>query len=292
MELEVNPMVKSAMPVQSMSVLKVLFVGSLRCALCLAAASLTWAVPQVAMAQRGAPRADRPVARTDSNSVTAHQQLVEKTKQGRIDVYFAGDSITRRWGATDYPHLLANFQKNFHGWNAANFAWGGDSTQHILWRLQNGELEGLNPKVVVLLAGTNNIGGRPLGEEKADDIYRGIKAIVDTFREKVPDATVVVMGMLPRNDNLQSMPMIDRINEKISQLAEDEKIRYLNINDKLTDGDGRLAEQMSRDGLHLEEPAYQIWADALKPILTEVIGPPSDEDHAPPPTGDPSAARR
>ena len=90
--------------------------------------------------------------------MTAHAQLLEKARAGRIDVYFVGDSITRRWGATDYPDLLANWRQNFFGWNAANFGWGADRTQNILWRLENGELDGVNPKVIVMLAGTNNVG--------------------------------------------------------------------------------------------------------------------------------------
>src|SRR6187431_2162874 len=81
--------------------------------------------------------ADQPVARTDQNSQTAHAQLLEKARQGRIDLYFEGDSITRRWGATDYPDLLANWTTNFFGWNAADFGWGADTIQNILWRLQN-----------------------------------------------------------------------------------------------------------------------------------------------------------
>src|SRR4029077_496113 len=96
-------------------------------------------------AQPGSSPADLPVPRTDANSATAHAQLLEKMKQGRIDLYFEGDSITRRWGATDYPELLANWKQNFFGWNAADFGWGADLIQHILWRLENGELEGVHP---------------------------------------------------------------------------------------------------------------------------------------------------
>src|ERR1700704_6063149 len=105
-------------------------------------------------AQGPAP-ADRPVSRTDQNSLTAHAQLLEKAKKGGIDIYFEGDSITRRWGATDYPNLLANWNQNFFGWNAADFGWGADRIENILWRLENGELDGVHPKIIVLLAGTN-----------------------------------------------------------------------------------------------------------------------------------------
>src|ERR1700760_2983685 len=104
--------------------------------------------------------ADTSIPRTDQNSILAHQELLAKAKQGRIDVYFEGDSITRRWGATDYPQLLANWKENFFGWNAADFGWGADRVQNVLWRLENGELDGVNPKIIVLLAGTNNVGGR------------------------------------------------------------------------------------------------------------------------------------
>ncbi len=99
------------------------------------------------------PPADQPVPRMDQNSLTAHAQLVEKARQGGIDIYFEGDSITRRWGALDRPDLLANWKHNFFGWNAADFGWGGGTIQNILWRLNNGELDGVDPKVIVLLAG-------------------------------------------------------------------------------------------------------------------------------------------
>ena len=105
----------------------------------------------------------QPVARGDENSRLAHAQLLDKARRGGIDVYFAGDSITRRWGTSDaqYRDFLDNWTRNFFGWNAANFGWGGDTSQNILWRLIEGELDGVHPKVIVLMAGTNNVGGAP-----------------------------------------------------------------------------------------------------------------------------------
>ncbi|MEO2087875.1 MAG: glycoside hydrolase family 3 C-terminal domain-containing protein [Gemmataceae bacterium] len=234
-----------------------------------------------------------PVARTDANSRTAHEQLLEKAKTGRIDVYFTGDSITRRWGATDYPDFLANWKANFHGWNAANFGWGGDTVQNVLWRLTNGELDKVNPKVIVVMAGTNNIGSRLAadGEEaKVAEIVGGLKAILEVCREKAPDAVVLLMGITPRNDNPQAKAVIDRVNEELERLADGKKVRYLTINDKLADKDGKLRDGMSPDRLHLSTKGYQVWADALKPVFTELLGPPAKDDLAPPPTGDPSAA--
>lgn len=242
--------------------------------------------------------ADIPSPRTDANSMTAHQEFLAKTKKGRIDVYFEGDSITRRWGTSDeqYKHFLANWRQNFFGWNAADFGWGGDKTQHILWRLNNGELDNVNPKVIVLLAGTNNIGNKsPEGDAdpRVDDVTRGIRVILDVLRRKAPGATIVLMGIFPRNDNMSVMPIINEINSRISKFADGKKVRYVNINDRIADKDGKLFDRMAiKDGLHLDLKAYQVWADALKPILTELLGPPAKEDHAPPPTGDPSNTTR
>jgi lysophospholipase L1-like esterase len=100
------------------------------------------------------------------------------------------------------------------------------------------------------------------------------------------------MGILPRNDNMAAMPVINRINENLAKFADSKTTRYLNINARLADSNGVLLEGMTADRLHLSLKGYQVWADALKPIFTELLGPPAKEDHAPPPTGDPSAAAR
>src|ERR1700731_452333 len=232
--------------------------------------------------------ADQPLARTDKNSEIAHKQLLSKAKQGRIDVYFEGDSIARRWGALDYPELLENWKKNFFGWNAADFGWGADRVENILWRLENGELDDVNPKVIVLLAGTNNV-----GNTAAENVTSGIQALLRVMQSKAPNAVIILMGIFPRNDNLAVMPEIQKINANLAGMADGRKIRYLNINGQLADHDGKLRDGMmnNRDKLHPVLNGYQVWADALKPVFTELLGPPASEDHAPPATGDPSAHR-
>ena len=157
-------------------------------------------LPVLALAAEPAPRlpADTPQERTDANSRQAHQDHLAKRGKGRIDLYFVGDSITRRWGAAEpaYRALLTHWQKSFHGWNAANFAWGGDTTQNILWRLDNGELDGVRPRVIVVMAGTNNLSpaGLPGGAEaQASDIARGIEAILDRCRKLAPEALILFL---------------------------------------------------------------------------------------------------
>jgi len=235
---------------------------------------------------------DEPRLRADRNSHLAHQQLVAKAKAGGIDVYFLGDSITRRWGALDYPDFLAHWTKTFHGWNAGNFGWGGDRTENVLWRLENGELDGVNPKVIVLLAGTNNVGREPGDDAKVADVTRGVRAIVDACRRKAPAATIVLTAIFPRNDNPAVMPTIARINANLAKMADGRTVRFLDVNAELADANGRLRDGVMGDGLHPTLAGYEVWAEGLKPILTELLGPPAATDHAPPATGDPSAAAK
>lgn len=233
------------------------------------------------------------IQRNDSNSVMAHQQLIEKTKQGKIDVYFVGDSITRRWGATDYPAFLANWKKNFYGWNAANFGWGGDTTNNILWRMENGELDGVAPKVFVVQAGTNNLPwSGPTDDSKVDEVVASIKSLLALLQKRSPSSKIVLTALFPRSQNPALSPSIQRINKQLEELTDGKQIRFVNINVKLADSNGVLLPGMSDDGLHFTEKSYQVWADALNPILQELLGLPGAEDIAPPPTGDPNAQKQ
>ncbi len=233
--------------------------------------------------------ASQGIERTDANSRAAHRQLVEKAKHGGIDLYFVGDSITRRWGCTDkqYAGLLKNWQQNFFGWNAGNFGWGGDTTQNILWRLKNGELDDVHPKAIVVLAGTNDLGSSSSDNSTAEKIASRIRAIVDTCHIKAPEATIVLTAIFPRNDKPELMPTIKETNALISKYADGAHIRFVDVSTHLADDD-KLLEGMLQDGLHPTEKGYQVWADGLKPVLTEILGPPAKTDHAPPATGNPA----
>jgi lysophospholipase L1-like esterase len=147
--------------------------------------------------------------------------------------------------------------------------------------------------VIVLLAGTNDLTDPTLaGDDPVAGVTRRIQDILNVIGSKAPEAATVVMGIFPRNDDSKLLPIIGRINTKLSGLADGATIRYLNINDRLANRDGRLFDgMMNSDELHPAVKAYQVWADALKPLLTELLGPPANEDSAPPPTGDPAARR-
>ncbi len=244
----------------------------------------------------GPAPADRPVARTDQNSQIAHTQLLEKAKKGGIDVYFEGDSITRRWGATDYPQFLANWKQNFFGWNAGGFRLG--RRQHAEYPLASRK-RGIGQRP--------SEGHRPPGrheQRRQCPLPRRYRSPHRGRDQRPQGHCGPVPPESPRGDDRPDGPHAaerqprqsdgrharDRQDQREPRQARRwQEIRYVNINDKLADADGKLYDGMTVDRLHLSLKGYQIWADALKPILTELLGPPAQDDHAPPPTGDPSA---
>src|SRR5436853_6351303 len=171
--------------------------------------------------------ADQPASRNDDSTwLSKHIELVEKAKKGNIDLYFEGDSITRRWEALH----RASWDQNFGGWQPGNFGAGGDRTQNVLYRLANGELDGVTPKVIVLMIGTNNVGFVPINggdDALVEEVTRGIKACVDLLHKKAPKAKILLMGITPRNTNgsMALMPTINKINERIARFADDQTIR-------------------------------------------------------------------
>jgi len=236
------------------------------------------------------------VARTDPNSLAAHAQLLEKRRAGRIDVYFLGVSITRRWGTADeqYHEFYANWVSNFRGWNAADFGWGGDTTWNILWRIEHGELDAVNPRVIVLLAGTNDLTADSSAGMSASEIIAhtvaGLTAVVRACESKAPRATLILTSITPRTDHAELLPLIARINTQLARLADGRRVRYLDLTGRLLDPHGALRPGMlAPDGLHFAVGGYAAWADALRPSLRQLLGPRASVDAAPPPSRDPGA---
>ncbi|MGQ9919016.1 MAG: glucuronyl esterase domain-containing protein, partial [Bryobacteraceae bacterium] len=235
-----------------------------------ASKKLGWSVPPPPNLPPG-----EAVPRLDANSLTAHAQLLEKARQGRIELYFLGDSITRRWGTLDYPQFLEHWKKTFFGWNAANFGWGGDTTRNILWRVRNGEMDGVNPKVVVLMAGTNN-----LGRDAATDIAAGVEAVIRAVQEKAPQAVVILISVLPRCDRPGLLEEAREVNRRLARL-EEERVRFVDLTDRLAGAAGKpLPGRMDKDGIHLAAGGYEAWAQALRPHVIELLGPPAAKAQA------------
>jgi lysophospholipase L1-like esterase len=194
-----------------------------------------------------------------------HESFLKRAKEGKIDLLFLGDSITEGWGNNSV------WQKTYAPLNAANFGIGGDMTQNVLWRIQNGEIDGISPKVTVLMIGTNNFG---LEGHPPDSVVKGIGTIVQTLRKKLPATKILLLGIFPRDEkpNTDARKKIQKVNEQIAALDDKKAVRYLDIGAKFTSADGSIAKEVMPDFLHLSEKGYQIWADAIDPLLQQLMG--------------------
>ena len=130
---------------------------------------------------------------------------------------------------------------------------------------------------------------RSLGRGQSCRCCEGHQSDRGHLPKKAPNAVIILTAIFPRNDNMAVMPTISLINERIAKIADGKKVRFLNVNHKLADKDGKLFDGMMSDKLHPTVKGYQVWADGLKPILSEVLGPPAKTDLAPPPSGNPAA---
>ena len=179
-----------------------------------------------------------------------------------------GDSITDFWRNDNGPFAgKMVFEENFGKWNVANFGIAGDTTQGVLYRLQNGEGEGINPKAIMLMIGTNNI-----GRNTAPEIAEGIGAIVLDMKKRFTDAKVLLLAVFPRgkaNDPVRDK--IAEINTIISRLHDGDRVHYLDIGQGFLDEAGNIPREVMVDGLHPSATGYEIWAKAVKQPLEDLM---------------------
>jgi lysophospholipase L1-like esterase len=209
----------------------------------------------------------------DQGWLRRHNAFVEIAKKGNIDVLFLGDSITDGWGGDGHSkgeHGTRIFTEEFLPLKTANFGISGDRTQHVLWRLQNGELDGIKPKVVMLMIGTNNSNGT---DNTADEIADGIGAIVKEIHKRSPATKVLLLGVFPRGERANAQrEKIQKVNELVAKLDDGGKtVKYLDIGKKLMQPDGTISKEIMHDYLHLTEKGYQVWADAVKGPIKELL---------------------
>jgi lysophospholipase L1-like esterase len=213
-------------------------------------------VPAIKLGPDGKPR---------TGFLPAHERFVKITQEGKAQVVFLGDSITAGWGGQKEI-----WGKAFGGYQPANFGIGGDRTQHVLWRITNGELVApLKPKAVVLMIGTNNV-----AIDSAEGIAKGITRIVETIRSQQPQAKILLLAVFPRGEKASNNPHRDKlkeVNATIAKLDDGQHIHYLDIGEKFLQADGSLSKEIMPDYLHLSPAGYQIWADAISPKLAELM---------------------
>lgn len=201
-----------------------------------------------------------------NRDIPRHKAINERAKEGNVDLIFIGDSITEGWEGNGKEV----WQKLYGSRHAMNAGIGGDRTQHILWRLDNGNVNNLSPKLAVLMIGTNNI-----GSNTPEDIARGIIAIVMKLQAKLPKTKVLVLGVFPRgekaDDPLRAVTV--EINNRIKGIGDGKLVHYLNINDKLLKPDGAQDRDLMPDLVHLSPKGYEIWGDAIEPKVAELLQP-------------------
>jgi lysophospholipase L1-like esterase len=209
---------------------------------------------------------DAKTGKPNSAFMKMHAQFVEQAKKGGVGLLFLGDSITQQWHKQQEM-----FDEHYGNYKPANFGIGGDRTQHVLWRIENGELEPpMKPKVIVLLIGTNNSKDDP-----AEKIASGIEKIVSTARDKT-GAKILLLAVFPRGETpekaAQQRATIKAVNERIKKLDDGKNVRFLDFGDKLMNPDGTISKDIMPDYLHLSKDGYQIWADAIDGPLKEMMG--------------------
>lgn len=231
-----------------------------------------------AAAEKKPNEAILPVARVDNERwIARNQTFVDRAKQGAelgdIEIVFMGDSITHQWETAGAPVWSEFYSER----KVVNFGIGGDRTQHLLWRIQNGNLDGLAkpkaghaPKLVVMMIGTNNSNGE---DHVAAEIAEGIKACVAAVREKLPETKVLLLSIFPRGE--KPSPQREK-NAEASRLAAaaitDAMVTHLDLTDKFVEADGTIRKEIMPDSLHLSDEGYRRWAGGMESAVTELLG--------------------
>jgi lysophospholipase L1-like esterase len=222
------------------------------------------AAPGGARGARGpagpAAPANVPLARDDNR----HKTFVEIAKGAPIELLFVGDSITDGWRNGGQPI----WDQNWAQYKPANFGIGGDTTQGVLWRMQNGELDGYKARLIVLMLGTNNINRNP-----NDEIVDGDRLIVEEFKKRQPQAKVLVLGIFPRAVKADDpyRASIKDINSKLAKLADNKQVFFMDFGEKFLAPDGTLTPEIMPDALHPNLKGYKIWAEAMAPRVKQLI---------------------
>ncbi|OHB53019.1 MAG: hypothetical protein A2Y07_06365 [Planctomycetes bacterium GWF2_50_10] len=207
-----------------------------------------------------------PVPGPDKWWESRHQAILERVKQGNIDMIFIGDSITQGW----WDRGIEVWRQYYDKRNALNMGIDGDRTQYMLWRLDHGEITGISPKLAVLMIGTNNSNRN---DNTAKEISEGIVAICQKLRKDLPNTKILLLGIFPRGD--KPSPQREKNAEAsrlASTIADGKWIYYMDFGDKFLEKDGTLPKDIMPDGLHPNSKGYQIEAEAIEPLVEKLMG--------------------
>jgi lysophospholipase L1-like esterase len=206
-----------------------------------------------------------PVARSDAWWQKRQENINANVAKGDAQLLMIGDSITQGWEGKGGREVWEKYYGNRH---AVNLGIGGDRTQHVLWRLEHGNIDGIHPKLAVLMIGTNNS-----GSDKPDQIAAGVRAIVEKLRSSLPTTKVLVLAIFPRGPNPENRfrKVNEAANARISELADGKSVFYLDIGKKFLKEDGTLTKDIMPDLLHLNARGYEIWASSIEPTVARLM---------------------
>lgn len=224
-------------------------------------------VVALAPASALAQRADLAAPRLDANGqilasfLRTHEQFVDIASKGGAQVVFLGDSVTAGWA--NHPDL---FEREYGRHRAVNFGLSGDQTQHLLWRIDNRTLDGLQPKVVVLMIGTNN---SRIADHTPQQTARGIRKIIRAIHRRSPTTKVLLLAILPRGSAAADAKN-QQVNALIAKYHDGSRTHYLDMRRSFLGPDGQVSREIMPDELHLSELGYRIWADTMRSTLNDL----------------------
>lgn len=203
----------------------------------------------------------------EGNWIKRHEGFLAEVKQkaGNVDLLFIGDSITDGWRGAGKQAWASNWEPL----KAFNIGIGGDRTQHVIWRLQNGEVAGIKPKAAVMMIGTNNLGGNT-----NEEIVAGIKGCVAELQKQCPGTKLLLLGIFPRGEKADhpNRQRIKDINSEIAKLDDGGKtVKYLDIGQTFLDKDNNLPKEIMPDFLHLSPKGYEMEVQAIKPAVEALM---------------------
>ena len=196
-------------------------------------------------------------------------QTKQQEKQSRsksIQLVFIGDSITQAW--EDKGKKV--WHEQYEPLGTLNLGFNGDCTEHVIWRIENGALDELAPKVIILMVGTNNAGHR---KEKPQHTSLGTQSIIELIRRKCPSANILLLAIFPRGKTVDDplRQLTEETNQYIEQLADDDKVHWLNLNHLFLNSSGELTPEIATDFLHINEKQYRVWAEAMTPSISRLM---------------------
>ena len=194
-------------------------------------------------------------------------KLAERAKMDKVDLLFIGDSITHGWEQANGKPV---FDKYYKDRNTFNIGFSGDRTENVLWRLQHEEVDGISPKLAVVMIGTNNTGHRM---DPADETALGVEQILSELKNRLPKTKVLLLAIFPRDETATGKHRVlnDEINAKIKTFANDKDVFFLDIGDKFLDDKGNLPKSIMPDLLHPNAEGYKIWAEAMEPMINKLM---------------------